>query len=192
LTAQTMKIQPPTETGRLVAELEQKDEASLDQAAVLNRAPGGLPSLKRILVPVDFSHCSKEALKFAAPFARQFGAGLTVLHVVAPFYPIDPYGVNLPDYFGPDLMSQAEKLLDCLVREAVPPEVASQNLTRHGQPAHEIIQASRELGADLIIIPTHGHTGLKHVVFGSTAEYVVRHATCPVLTLRVKASQRNE
>jgi nucleotide-binding universal stress UspA family protein len=187
-----MKIKSTTKAGQVLVQLGRKDEALLDQAAALNRAPGGLLNLKRILVPVDFSCCSREALDFAASFARLFGASLTVLHVVVPYCPTDPYGVNLPQYFEPDLMNQAQKQLGLLVREAVPPEVLSQNLARQGRPANEIIQAAKEMDADLIIISTHGRTGLKHVVFGSTAEYVVRHATCPVLTLRAKEHKPEE
>jgi nucleotide-binding universal stress UspA family protein len=181
-----MRIKPMAEAGQVFVQMDRKDEALLDQAAALNRAPGCLLSLKRILVPVDFSYSSKQALDFAVPFARQFGASLIVLHVVVPFCPIDPYGVSLTEYFEPDLVQHAQKQLDYLVREAVPPELPSQNLMRQGRPANEIIQAAKDQEADLIIIPTHGRTGLQHVVFGSTAEYVVRHATCPVLTLRAK------
>jgi len=183
-----MKIKPTTEAGQVLVQLDRKDEALLDQATTLNRASGGLLNLKKILVPVDFSHSSREALDYAVSFARQFDASLIVLHVIVPRCPVDPYGVNLPAYFETDLMYQANKQLDHLVGEAVPPGVESQRVALQGQgrPAHEIIQAAKELDADLIIIPTHGYTGLKHVVFGSTAEYVVRHAACPVLTLRAK------
>jgi nucleotide-binding universal stress UspA family protein len=187
-----MKIKPTTEAGQVLVRLGRKDEALLEQAASLSSLPAPLVSLKRILVPVDFSDRSKEALDFAVPFARQFEASLAVLHVVVPYCAVDPYGMNPADCYEPDLTDSAKKQLDRLVSGAVPLEVPSQTLVRQGRPANEIIQAAKELDADLIIIPTHGYTGLKHVVFGSTAEYVVRHATCPVLTLRAKGQKPEE
>lgn len=187
-----MRIKPASEAGQVLVQLDRKDEALLDQATALSRGGASLVSLKRILVPVDFSHCSKEALEFAAPFARQFGASLTVLNVITPYYAVDPYGMNPPGDFEPDLAICAQQQLDRLVSETLPPDVPAQTLVRRGRPANEIIEAAKELDADLIVIPTHGHTGLKHVVFGSTAEYVVRHAPCPVLTLRAKGHQLEE
>jgi nucleotide-binding universal stress UspA family protein len=89
---------------------------------------------------------------------------------------------------------QAQKQLDYLVGEVVPSVALSQTLVRqsHDRPANEIIQAANELDADLIIISTHGRTGLKRFVFGSTAEYVVRRASCPVLTLRTREPKQEE
>jgi|ERR1017187_9444 nucleotide-binding universal stress UspA family protein len=187
-----MRIKPTAEAGQVLVELDRKDEALLDQAAALYRGPAGEVRLKRILVPVDFSHCTREALDFAAVLARQFGASLAVLNVITPYYAVDPYGMNPPGDFEPDLVSCAEKQLQHLVSQALPPEVSSQTLVRRGRPANEIIEAAKELDADLIVLPTHGHTGLKHVVFGSTAEYVVRHALCPVLTVRAKGQKPEE
>ncbi len=187
-----MRIKPTAEAGQVLVQLDRKDEVLLEQAAALHRRQATVVSLKRILVPVDFSSCSKEALDFAALLARQFGASLTVLNVVTPYYAVDPYGMNPPGDFEPDLVSCANKQLDHLVGQALPPEVAAQTLVRRGRPANEIIEAAKDLDADLIVIPTHGHTGLQHVVFGSTAEYVVRHAMCPVLTLRAKGQKPEE
>lgn len=192
MTLNIMRIKPTTEAGQVLVQLDRKDEALLDQAAALHRGPAAAVSLKRILVPVDFSPCSREALDFAVLLARRFGASLIVLNVITPYYAVDPYGMNPPGDFEPDLVSCAGKQLSQLVSQTLPPEVPTQTLVRRGRPANEIIEAAKELDADLIVIPTHGHTGLKHVVFGSTAEYVVRHAMCPVLTLRAKGQKPEE
>jgi nucleotide-binding universal stress UspA family protein len=187
-----MRIKPTAEAGQVLVQLDRKDDALLEQAAALCRGPAAAVRLKTILVPVDFSHCTREALDFAVLLARQFGASLAVLNVITPYYAVDPYGMNPPGDFEPDLLSCADKQLHHLVRSTLPPEVPAQTLVRRGRPANEIIEAAKELDADLIVIPTHGHTGLKHVVFGSTAEYVVRHAVCPVLTLRAKGQKPEE
>jgi universal stress protein A len=179
-----MRIKPTTEAGQVLVELDRKDEALLDQANALNCPPASAISLKRILVPVDFSHCSKEALAFAVSFARQFGANLAIIHVVYPSYTGDPCAIGAPGYIEPDLTYHAEKQLEYLAGETVPREMPWRGLVRTGRPAQVIIEAAKELEADLIIISSHGTTGLKRVVFGSTTEYVVRHAKCAVLTVR--------
>ena len=74
--------------------------------------------------------------------------------------------------------------LSALARELVPPDLLGNPMVRTGRARLEIIDAADELKADLIALSTHGHTGLKHVLLGSTAEHVVRHARCPVLTVR--------
>jgi nucleotide-binding universal stress UspA family protein len=187
-----MRIRPTAEAGQVLVQIDRKDEALLDQAAAPNRVAAAQVSLKRILVPVDFSLCTREALDFAVFLARQFGAGLTLLNVITPYYAVDPYGMNPPNDCEPDLAFGAQKQLDDLASQALPPEIPAQTLVRRGRPANEIIEAAKELEAGLIVIPTHGRTGLKHVVFGSTVEYVVRHALCPVLTLRAKGPKPEE
>ena len=78
----------------------------------------------------------------------------------------------------------ATERLARLAQEQVPAQFRANTLVRVGKPYHEITSAARELNIDLIVISTHGYTGLKHVVLGSTAERVIRHAPCPVLTVR--------
>lgn len=147
-------------------------------------AAEGRLGLKSILVPIDFSPGSKKALKYALPFAEQFGAQIILLHVVEP--------VATPDFAYFPLMMENDKVmavarrqLDLLCKqEAIEPRVIAKTLARHGKPFQEIADAARTLEADLIIIATHGYTGLKHAFLGSTAERVVRHAPCPVLVVR--------
>lgn len=139
--------------------------------------------LKQILVPVDFSATSEKALKYAGKFVEQFGSSVTLLHVIQPVvYPADfGYPATVLDTLDDTARRQIQERLEVLAASLTP---KAQTLLRVGQPYYEITAAAKELDVDLIIITTHGHTGLKHVLLGSTAERVVRHAPCPVLTLR--------
>ena len=141
--------------------------------------------LMNILVPVDFSDCSRKAVEYALPFARQFQAGITLLHVVH----LDYYAANSEyttfDY--PELVEEAqrggEKQLAWLAR-SLPKKCPINTLMQTGHPGSLIVDAAKRLGIDLIIISTHGRTGFKRAFLGSTAEYVVRYAPCPVLIVR--------
>ncbi len=142
--------------------------------------------LERILVPVDFSAPSQEALSFARRLARSFGAGITLLHVVettavAPFPEMPAY----LDYSSEDL-DAAKRDLRALAAEISDDAKTVRAVVRNGLAAHEIVEAAKELDSDLIVIATHGYTGWKHFCIGSTAERVVRTAPCPVFVARAK------
>ncbi len=146
----------------------------------------GAPAIRfqTILVPVDFSAFSLNSLACAVAFARQFGSRLLVLHVVEIPYLGGGYGeVELPP-LPDDLAAGAAERLDQLVQANVGARAPATAAIRLGQPWFEITEAAREGGADLIILGTHGYTGMKHILMGSTAERVVRHAPCPVLVMR--------
>jgi nucleotide-binding universal stress UspA family protein len=140
--------------------------------------------LSRILVPVDFSVSSRKALQYALAFAHQFGARLLVVHVLELSY----LGTGLGEIEVPLLenelrenaLEHLEKLMTAVVRGTVPCEAQ----VLGGRPWEEIGGLAKAQEIDLIIMGTHGYTGLKHVVMGSTAERVVRHAPCPVLVVR--------
>jgi nucleotide-binding universal stress UspA family protein len=134
--------------------------------------------LKKILVPVDFSDCSKKALEYAIPFARQFDAELTLLLVLRPYTPMLEMGS-----MDVETVEDANKALEGL-RGLVDRAVRSGTAMRRGEPHVEIIKFAKEFGIDLIILSTHGHTGVARVLLGSTTEKVVRHAGCPVLVVR--------
>ncbi len=142
-----------------------------------------LLELKSILVPVDFSPAGRAAVKYGHRFAEQFGAKVDLLYVIEPI----PY----PDFaFVPAMETDAtaraakEKLAELAAKEGLSSKVLRGCSVRIGSPFQEIIDAARSLKTDLIIISTHGYSGLKHVLLGSTAERVVRHAPCPVLVVR--------
>lgn len=142
--------------------------------------------LRRILVPIDFSDYSKNALKYAIPFAQQFKASIDLIYVVEPtIYPADfSFGqVGFPN-IEDELRTRGSEELATLIANEIGGKLRAQQVIRTGKPFYEIDQYARETDIDLIIIATHGHTGVEHILFGSTAEKIVRHAPCPVLVVR--------
>ena len=144
--------------------------------------------MQNILVPTDFSEPSNKALRYAISFAGLFGARITLLHVVEPMilpYNDYPLGQLILDDKG--LVKAARETLHHLCRhEKIDDFLVQKRLVRVGSPSEEITNTARDLQADMIIIATHGYTGLKHIFIGSTTERVVRHAPCPVLVVRKK------
>ena len=141
--------------------------------------------IKSILVPLDFSAPSKKALNYAAAVAKHFKAKLTLLHVVEPVATAD-FAASLPLLLEDDkLMAAANSELERVVKTAgIPRGTVEKVLVRFGRSFHEIAEAARTRKVDLVIISTHGYTGFKHALLGSTTERVVRHAPCPVLVVR--------
>jgi universal stress protein A len=146
---------------------------------------------RRILWPTDFSPLAQAALPHALRIAEDGQAELIIVHVVSP-----------PVLYGTPVMSGAawgrlEKEMHDAAAERlrrVASEVQSKNqrirtrtLVARGSPFDQIPRVARRLRCDLIVLATHGHTGLRHVFLGSVAENVVRHASCPVLTVRPRA-----
>lgn len=147
-----------------------------------------MAKIKRILVPIDFSTYSMKALDYAADFAAPLGAELMVLFVVEPIY----YAV--PDLAGAaagtvgGLLEEQKKagkaqLLKLQTRYAKK-RIKLRTLLQTGTPYQSIVDAAKTLKADLVVMGTHGRTGIAHALLGSVAERVVRHCPCPVLTLR--------
>jgi nucleotide-binding universal stress UspA family protein len=141
--------------------------------------------IRNILVPVDFSDCSKKALQYAVAFARQFNAALTLLYVAPTYYLNGEFagGIDLARLEKELREAGEQQLADWVVRE-VDEFVTTKTVVRLGRPAEAIADAARQLEVDLIILSTHGRSGLKHVFLGSVAENVVRHAPCPILVVR--------
>jgi len=157
-----------------------------NKAATRATAKMPLPfRIKSILVPLDFSPPSKKALDYAVTFARQFKARLTLLHVVEPVATPD-FAASFPLAMENDkLMAAAKNELERAVKSArIPRGIVEKILVRFGRSFHEIADAARTRKVDLIIISTHGYTGLKHALLGSTTERVVRYAPCLVLVVR--------
>ena len=155
------------------------------RGAAKTKAAPTLRGIKSILVPIDFSAPSKKALAYAVPFAEQFGAKLTLLNVVEPVATPD-FAKSFPLAMENDeVMAECKRELERVVKQAgVSPKLIEKTLVRFGRSFHEIADAARTLKVDLIVIATHGYTGLKHALLGSTTERVVRHAPCPVLVVR--------
>lgn len=147
--------------------------------------------LRQILVPLDFSAHAMKALHYATGFARLSGAKLILLHVTEPIvYPSDFGYVPLPpNTLEENFQRDARDRLEAVAAEQAKAGVTCEVALRLGKPYHEIAAAAREHQVDLVVITTHGYTGLTHVLLGSTAERVVRHAPCPVLVVRYQETE---
>jgi len=139
--------------------------------------------LKRIVVTTDFSEQSKKAIPYAVAFARKFEASLVLLYVVPGHLPaeLSHIGIVLEER---RLLKEAHERLPRFRQAELDPKLRVETLVLNGGPANEICRMAETQGADLIVIATHGHTGLKHFMVGSVTENVVRHAPCPVLVVR--------
>lgn len=143
------------------------------------------PDIKRILVPVDFSANSRGALDYAHGLAVKFEAALHLVHVcetpslMTPA--LDAYAIAYADWTE-RLGQEAEKQLDSITTALRDVTVTKEVL--FGSPASAIVEAAGTNKADLIVMGTHGHGAVMHVLMGNVAERVVRTATCPVLTVR--------
>lgn len=150
-------------------------------------APAKPINLKKILVPVDFSKCSQKAVTYAVAFARQFKASITLLYVLQPYLLPGDYAGGV-DYalMEKEIETNSKRELQTMLEKLIAKDVPAKARLELGRPVDQICRVAKDQNFDLIVISTHGHTGLKHVVLGSTAENVVRHAPCPVLTVRVE------
>ncbi len=143
--------------------------------------------LHRILVPTDFSKFSQHALTYAAAFAEKFGAELYLLHVVQDLALVIPEVIPIEPPLTPSvqqLTTAVQSAFDRVIEENRLQGLTLHREVREGTPFYEIIRYAREATIDLIVMGTHGHTGLAHVLLGSVTEKVVRKAPCPVLTVR--------
>lgn len=156
-----------------------------------------MPSVNRVLVPIDFSPSARAALEYATFLAGRFGAELDVLHVWEP-----------PGYVGPDTLALlpvpagqpgwdqtrtdvTREVEHFLAKTTAKPRQLSVRV-ESGEPSDTILQVAKDGGADLIVMGTHGRTGFSRLLIGSVAEAVLRRSTCPVLTIRVPAKMSRE
>jgi nucleotide-binding universal stress UspA family protein len=139
------------------------------------------PRLNRILVPTDLSRPAAQALRYAVPLARQVDGRITLLHVLE--WPVVPAKVGALMTDEARLTRGAEQAMADLAHATVPRELLGRLVVRVGRSYEEISRAARDLKMDLIVQATHGRTGVRRMLLGSTAERVVRHAPCPVLTV---------
>jgi len=153
------------------------------------RAPAGnapRPGIRSLLVPIDFSVHSKNALKYAILIAAQFKASIRLVYVVEPtIYPADlGFGQVVLPGVEDELREKGATELKSLMNREIGRRARASFVVRTGNPYHEILQEAEEQGVDMIVVATHGHSGVEHMLFGSTADRIVRHAACPVLTIR--------
>lgn len=137
-------------------------------------------SIQTVVHPTDFSDPSRNAFELACALARDYGARLIVLHVVAP-WPALASGVPVPP---PDPGVQQREAKEQLDRLEVPhADIRAERRVEVGDPAEVVLRVAREVGASLIVLGTRGRSGLGRLLMGSVAEQVVRAAECPVLTV---------
>jgi nucleotide-binding universal stress UspA family protein len=156
------------------------------EPAVIEEEEGALSkpiTLERILVPVDFSDCSLDALGYAAVVAQQAKASLMLLHVLEPV----SYGLDFTLGQSKARHADAEtwaKRLEELVSSHQHPTMQVESQLRGGFPADSILDSAQTMPCDLIVMGTHGRRGISHTISGSVAEAVLRKARCPVITVR--------
>ncbi|MEE9605694.1 MAG: universal stress protein [Candidatus Scalindua sp.] len=141
-------------------------------------------NLKKILCPIDHSDGSKEALKYAVSFAMKNEAKLYLLHIIdirSFDESIDTMAAQIPN--DETIKQLKTKLLECIPEE-IRSDLQIEALVVQGIPFAEIISIAKTNKVDMIVMGTHGRTGLAHIMIGSVSEKVVRKAHCPVLTVR--------
>jgi nucleotide-binding universal stress UspA family protein len=140
---------------------------------------------KHILVPTDLSEGAEEALDYACELARQFSATVHLLHVIGiPTLGVPELGVALTSTVIDSMIRDNQTALEQLADRKRHQATFGQILLRTGDARHLIDQTAKELGADLIVMGTHGRRGVSRALLGSVTESVVRTAPCPVLTVR--------
>jgi universal stress protein A len=144
--------------------------------SVLGRVKTSYPRIQHLLVPLDFSGKSRQALRYAVPLAQKFSARIHLVHVLLPS--------RKPD--KDELIRQRLAALKRLSQMSaqLPPHLRAGNAVLQGQPAEEILQLATRNNIDLIVLTTKGRTGLSRTVVGGTAEHIMRHASCPVMSIR--------
>jgi nucleotide-binding universal stress UspA family protein len=156
-------------------------------AAEHPRKDSAMAAIRRILLASDFSKSSRKAFTTATTLARSTRAALTILHVLAPIRPVSPY-----EYVGPQTWEQldaqnrrwAKRQLTELTGKAKKAGVRAGALVTDGNPAAQIVRVAKAKRFDLVILGTHGRTGVARFFLGSVAGRVVATAGCPVLTVR--------
>ena len=147
--------------------------------------------IKTILFPTDFSNGARAALDHALSLARDYKARLILLYVIQDISIAEwyiPSALSVTDLIE-DMQKGAWKEMDRWSAEVAAQVKDVEKMVVRGVPFVEIIRTAKEKNADLIVIGTHGRTGIDHMLFGSTAEKVVRKASCPVLTVRVAGKE---
>jgi len=154
--------------------------------AATTRGAGKAVGYRRILWPTDFSGTAKAALPYAVEMAANAGAELVLLHVLTP--PVAYAGPEIPGALWGELQQRnraaAREEIRKIAAELKDAKIRVHTVLADGVPFDQILRVAKRLRCDLIVIATHGRTGLSHVLMGSVAENVIRRAPCPVLTVR--------
>lgn len=171
----------PTRKSKVLIEIGPEESRFLSSERVPARR--GDLRYRRILVPVDFSDGSREALRHAIELAKEFESEVICLHVIEVAYGVGEMGYVIDaETLRGKMSEEAERMLNRMIgEEGYEP---ARGLVRTGVPYSEIVSVAEAEGADLIVVGSHGRSGLGRFFLGSTSERVVRHAPCPVLVIR--------
>ena len=142
---------------------------------------------ERILYPTDFSESAENALQYVISLSKKYGSKIHVLHVVEPFTYTSDFGIDYSAQYR-EMEVTAKRLIEEIVTSLKKSSLDAEGAVLSGEPFVEIIRYARQENADLIVMATHGRTGIEHMLLGSVAEKVVRKSPCPVLTIK-KTSQ---
>lgn len=148
--------------------------------------------VKRILAPVDFSEVSQQSLDAAASLASQLGASVVILHAVEPVYFAGTmFGpeINVP-HLVEEQRRAAKSAMETMLARMKKKEVPAIGLVETGIPQDVVLKVAADKKCDMIVMGTHGRSGVTHLLLGSVAEKIVRSATCPVLTVRAKEPKK--
>lgn len=149
-------------------------------------------TFEKILVAIDFSENSAYAFDYALTLARAFDSHLTIMHVINE--PVDLRGFYVPhisfDQLEKEIEAGAVTMMEKFCSEKLGDFTSYETALVTGIPYEEINRKAAEINASLIVLGTHGRTGLDHIIFGSTAERIVRVAPCPVLTIRLPSTEK--
>jgi len=145
-----------------------------------------VPRFSKILCPIDFEEHALVALEIACDLAVERGGTIHLLHVAR--IPSEDMNVPLPFDLEPRWERSAKTALQVIARDRLEGKVPYQIHVISGIPDADVARFANQLGADLVVMATHGRKGLKHLVLGSVAEHVMREANCPVITVRPKAA----
>ena len=142
-------------------------------------------AVRKILVPTDFSDASSEAVSTAIAFARAFSARVVLVHVfVEPTYVLPPpVEIATFPFDMSEILAKVQASLDGEMQRIEQAGIPVEGETISGRPAPEIVAHAKKVGADLIVMGTHGRSGFQHALLGSVAERVVHHSPCPVLVV---------
>ena len=142
---------------------------------VMGRIKASYPRLQRLLVPLDFSGKSRQALRYAIPLAQKFTARIHLVHVLPP-------GRRTPEALADAKRAAVHRL--GTMSGLLPPRTRAGNAVLVGKPAEAILALAGKNNIDLIVLTTKGETGLKRALLGSTAQHIMQHAACPVMSVR--------
>jgi len=171
-----MKVKPSSKPEHVV----HSDAASENPSSARS-----LPGFKHILVAIDFSESGFSALDYATALAQKFHSEVTLLHVVEPtvYSPNSLLGSPTMDEAGQTLLAGARERLKKFKQRAAAQGLAAEALVRMGRAQSDISDTAKAIGADLVVMGTHGHSGPRQSTLGGTAERVLRSSGCPVLAV---------